>query len=273
MKKTILSLSVLTLALINATNAYAGNDCGKLPKAEELKAALQAVANQPADKYPGGGRGPLWMTLVDPTGVVCAVVHSLDSSGADAKNKENVTLHLQPFHRLLSARKASTSAIFSSSRGSIASGHLYSSNQPGGLLQEASYEGQYDALEGDAMTFGTKKDPMIGHRVGGFIGLGGGLALFDANKNKVGAIGVSGDTPCTTHVLAWQIREALAGGAYAVANIPFGLSGSFDDKLILDITPNPAGGPGHSASGYGHIECQNTPTSANEAAAAAIEFH
>jgi hypothetical protein len=38
---------------------------------------------------------------------------------------------------------------------------------------------------------------------------GGGLALYNANKQLVGAIGVSGDSSCADHAIAWRTRSAL----------------------------------------------------------------
>jgi len=45
--------------------------------------------------------------------------------------------------------------------------------------------------------------------VGGVNVFGGGIALYDDYGNKVGAIGVSGDTSCADHANAWLIREGL----------------------------------------------------------------
>jgi hypothetical protein len=117
---------------------------------------------------------------------------------------------------------------------------------------------------------------MIGKRVGGFNAMGGGLALYDANKKKVGAIGVSGDASCTAHIVAWKVREALANGAYSVANLPWGPIGDgsannpFSDALVQDLVANPDGGPSFSPSGLGHPVCENNPGAAQ--AGAAIKF-
>ena len=37
---------------------------------------------------------------------------------------------------------------------------------------------------------------------------GGGLALYEAVA-PVGGLGVTGDTSCTDHIIAWRVREAL----------------------------------------------------------------
>ena len=38
---------------------------------------------------------------------------------------------------------------------------------------------------------------------------GGGLALYNSNGTLVGAIGVSGDTSCADHNIAWRARHNL----------------------------------------------------------------
>jgi C4-dicarboxylate-specific signal transduction histidine kinase len=56
-------------------------------------------------------------------------------------------------------------------------------------------------------SFGTPSDPMVGQRVGGVNVFGGGLALYRSGV-KVGGVGVSGDTSCTDHMVAWRVRNA-----------------------------------------------------------------
>jgi hypothetical protein len=66
---------------------------------------------------------------------------------------------------------------------------------------DAAYEGNYDQ-------FGTRNDPMVGHRVGGTITFGGGLALYSA-RDIVGGLGLAGDTACADHSTAWRLRTNL----------------------------------------------------------------
>lgn len=115
---------------------------------------------------------------------------------------------------------------------------------------------------------------MVGKRVGGFNVLGGGLALYNSAKIKVGAIGVSGQSRCTDHLIAWKVRNKLANGAFVNTNVPFGFSPTGTDALVLDFIPDPtgSGGPGHSPSLVGHpsLTCLNPPT--KEQAGDAILF-
>ncbi len=50
---------------------------------------------------------------------------------------------------------------------------------------------------------------MIGERIGGINVFGGGLALYSADGRLLGGLGVSGDTSCTDHIIAWKLRHAL----------------------------------------------------------------
>jgi Haem degrading protein HbpS-like len=56
---------------------------------------------------------------------------------------------------------------------------------------------------------------MVGQRGGGANVFGGGLAVY-RNGVRVGGLGVSGDTSCTDHMVAWRVRHAL-GDAWLIA--------------------------------------------------------
>ena len=49
-----------------------------------------------------------------------------------------------------------------------------------------------------------------GRRIGGVNVFGGGLALYNSRSQLIGAIGVSGDTSCADHNIAWRTRNTLA---------------------------------------------------------------
>ena len=50
---------------------------------------------------------------------------------------------------------------------------------------------------------------MIGIVIGGVNVFGGGLGLYAAGGVKTGGVGVSGDTSCTDHLIAWRVRKNL----------------------------------------------------------------
>jgi hypothetical protein len=130
--------------------------------------------------------------------------------------------------------------------------------RPGTCIQPAVPVDATRAYDGRASDFGTPKDPLAGRRIGGINVFGGGLALY-RNGAKIGAIGVSGDTSCTDHVVAWKVRASTP-----FATVPN--AGAFD-AMIQDITANPSGGTGISASGFGHPTCLNNPSPAQAGAA------
>jgi hypothetical protein len=98
---------------------------------------------------------------------------------------------------------------------------------------------------------------MVGDRIGGVNVFGGGLGLYASGAMLVGGVGVSGDTSCADHNIAWRVRNNLGldhlSGVGGVSGDP-----ARPDNIVFDIAPNPNGGTGISAGGFGHPECLNT---------------
>ena len=63
--------------------------------------------------------------------------------------------------------------------------------------------------KGPSAKFGTGNDPLVGVKIGGINVFGGGLALYNKDHVLVGGIGVSGDTSCADHNIAWRTRHNL----------------------------------------------------------------
>src|SRR5204862_3525278 len=139
--------------------------------------------------------------------------------------------------RVISAQKANTANAFSldstsNSGGSgqatglaLSTANLYSAVQPGGSLfglQESNPVDTTAAYGAPASRYGQFNDPMIGKRIGGVNVFGGGLALYSANHVIVGGLGVSGDTSCADHNIAWRVRNSL-GLDHLAANANSGL--------------------------------------------------
>jgi hypothetical protein len=112
---------------------------------------------------------------------------------------------------------------------------------------------------------------MVGARIGGINVFGGGLALYNSNGTLVGGLGVSGDTSCADHNIAYRTRSTLN-----LDYVPAGVGSSAKkDNIIFDITPQGGGDlapgagqmPGVSASGFGHISCHGYNTAANAVSA------
>ena len=110
---------------------------------------------------------------------------------------------------------------------------------------------------------------MVGERIGGVNVFGGGLALYNSSHAVVGGLGVSGDTSCADHNIAYRTRATLM-----LDYLPGGVSGDTTrrDNIVFDITPQGDGVPlvgqmpGVSAGGFGHASCHGYSLSGNAAA-------
>ena len=117
--------------------------------------------------------------------------------------------------RVISAQKANTANSLSLNGLALSTANLYSAVQPGGSLfglQESNPVNIDAAYGGNADEYGTTSDFMIGKRIGGVNVFGGGVALYDASGAVIGAVGVSGDTSCADHSIAWKVRDYLLVG-------------------------------------------------------------
>jgi len=232
--------------LLGATDfAIAENDCSGLPSHSELESALQQVV---AGGDNAGLGNDMWATVVNRDGVVCRVVFT----GAERGDQ-------WPGSRIISAQKANTANAFSRPGGVIgfagplSTANLFSVVQPGGSLFGLQHSNPVDAeaaYGGNPTNYGQPNDPLRGRRIGGVNVFGGGLALYAASGELVGGLGVSGDTSCTDHIIAWKVRDALG-----LDNVPGGVSPTQDDNIIHDVTIDPATGHTVSESGFGHPEC------------------
>ena len=149
----------------------------------------------------------------------------------------------------------------------LSSANLFSAVQPGGSLYglQASNPvdtsvaygdqpgiGPIDPPPANAATFGTPQDPMVGQRIGGINVFGGGLAVYKGGI-KVGGLGVSRDTSCTDHMIAWRIRNALGLNQLKVggpASLFVGDS-AHPDNMIFDISQIQAAAPESARAGSG----------------------
>jgi uncharacterized protein GlcG (DUF336 family) len=236
---------ILIIALASATLPLrSDDDDGKrskskdLPSHAELQAALKAVV---AANTNGGFGLNMWATVVNRDGVVGAVAFSGNDRGDQ-----------WPGSRVISAQKANTANAFSLPGLALSTANLYSATQPGGSLfglQESNPVNTDVAYGGSSENYGKPSDPMVGKKIGGINVFGGGLALYNKDGKLVGGLGVSGDTSCADHVIAWKVRHRLN-----FDNVPAGVSPTGDDNIVFDITLNADGHP-VSASGWGHPAC------------------
>jgi len=253
----VLVVPVLFLLFVSTTPAQAQATCAQLPDYTALKAALDSAVSAETS----GLNLNMWATIVDRSGLVCAVAFSGTNFATQWLGS-----------RVISAQKANTANAFSldSSAASglatpglaLSTANLYSAVQPGGSLfglQESNPVDTLTAYSGAAATFGTANDPMKNKRIGGVNVFGGGLALYGGGKVAMGGLGVSGDTSCADHMIAWRVRNNLQLDHLLGVN---GVSGDSNrpDNIVYDIEK-----PGKSqavdpvsAGGFGHPTCINT---------------
>ena len=222
-----------------------GNACKDLPNQAALKAAVTAARAQSN----GGFNLDMWGTIVNRDGVVCAVAFTGKDRGQQ-----------WPGSRVISAQKANTANAFSLPGLALSTANLYSAVQPGGSLYGLQHSNPVNtvvAYGGNPKNNGQPNDPMVGGRIGGVNVFGGGLALYNSSHTLIGAIGVSGDSSCADHNIAWRTRHGLN-----LDFVPSGVSGDSTrpDNIVYDIV-TPAGFPiGVSAKGWGHPACSAAAT-------------
>ncbi|HEY8065324.1 MAG TPA: hypothetical protein VIF40_11460 [Methylosinus sp.] len=255
-EKLTLAGALIALSSTTALAHDRHNSCTNLPSWSQLRSALAGARGVAGNN----GLGlHMWGTIIANDGTVCAVAFT----GADYRSQWLAS-------RVISAQKANTANGLSLGKGvtpsnsavgtaglALSTANLYSAVQPGGSLfglqfsnpvdPDAAYE-QKNGRPADPGTFGQQNDPMVGDAIGGVNVFGGGLALYGPNGVKVGAIGVSGDTSCTDHMVAWRARHSLnldyltgVGGVSDDATKP--------DNIVFDIVG------GVSAHGWGHPNC------------------
>jgi len=214
--------------------------CQGLPGHNQLQSALSAARNQSN----GGFNLDMWATVVNRDGVVCAVAFTGANRGSQ-----------WPGSRVISAQKANTANAFSLPQLALSTADLYSAVQPGGSLfglQASNPVNVEVAYGGNPANYGQFSDPMVGQRIGGVNVFGGGLALYNSKGVLLGGIGVSGDSSCADHNIAWRTRHTL--------NLDFvpggvGPDSTRPDNIVYDITPATGVMIGVSASGWGHPVC------------------
>jgi uncharacterized protein GlcG (DUF336 family) len=226
----------VALVLVNSIAAAGPSDCPV--DYRRLVEALRASVKASGGPANGGFENHEWASVVARDGAVCAVAFS----GSRATDQ-------WPGSRAISMEKANTANAFSLKAMGLSTANLFALAQPGQSLYGiiTTSPPSSDATGGDPMEFGTPSDPMISKRIGGVIVFGGGLALFN-DSDVVGGLGVSGDSACADHNVAWRVRKGLA-----LDKLPAGPSPDRKDAIIYDMNA-----AGQSASGFGHPKCAGT---------------
>jgi len=246
LKKIVMATALLTAANLVLAGGK-GENCPNISH-QQLTDALKANIAPTGGPSNGGLDFHMWATVVSPDGVVCLVTKS-----GDGVNDQWLG------SRIISAQKAYTAIAFSTPSFALSTANLYAAVQPGGSLFGLQFSNPIDpktAYRGGGKNFGSTKDPLVGTRIGGVNVFGGGLPLYDANGNLVGAVGVSGDTSCADHNIAWRVRKTLE-----FDNVPGGVSSNNDDNIIYD---DQNGGNNNGViDGFEHPDCGNNEKNVN----------
>jgi len=168
-----------------------------------VQSKLAAVVNL-SDKN-GGLFHPnlMWSAVVDRSGVLCSVLKTGDA---------------WPGSRAIAIAKAETANDFSNSSLALSTAMLYGPTQPGGSLYGLNNSNPFNPFFNKETT-GGGEGTGVGRTPGGIITFGGGVALYQ-NGQVIGGLGVSGDTSCADHAIAFRMRkmahlDGTPGGAGA----------------------------------------------------------
>ncbi|MBV9250647.1 MAG: heme-binding protein [Acetobacteraceae bacterium] len=152
-----------------------------------VQSKLATVVNLPDQN--GGLFKPnrMWSAVVDRKGTLCSVI---------------VTGDAWPGSRAIAIAKAFTANGFSNNALALSTANLYSPTQPGGSLYGLNNSNPFNPVF-------LPQNSGIGFVLGGIITFGGGVALYQGGQ-VIGGLGVSGDTSCADHAIAYRMRH-LAG--------------------------------------------------------------
>jgi uncharacterized protein GlcG (DUF336 family) len=185
------AFAALALSVAFVQPSFADGDSGKggacgIPAS--VVSNVQSQLSQVVQSGNGGFFTPnrMWSAIVDREGVLCSVVRS----SADA----------WPGSRAIAIAKASTANDFSNNIIALSTANLYGPTQPGGSLYGLNNSNPFNPVF-DAQGLG------VGFVPGGIITFGGGVALY-VNGQVIGGLGVSGDTSCADHSVAYRMRAA-----------------------------------------------------------------
>lgn len=193
-------LIAIALGFVVSTPAFADQECS-IPNniVKNLQAKLATVVNLPDGN--GGLFKPnrMWSAVVDRDGNLCSLIRS----DADA----------WPGSRDIAIAKASTANDFSNDKTALSTANLYSFTQPANNAVATTFPaGSLYGLNNSNPfnpDFQAQGKNEIARIPGGIITFGGGVPLYSGGR-VIGGLGVSGDTACADHSIAFRMRR-LAG--------------------------------------------------------------
>ena len=238
--RSISILSMLAVSAAAATTAHAdpnGSACSLSSYVvRQVQSQLAVVVNLSDDN--GGIFRPnmMWSAVVDRSGVLCSVIKTGDA---------------WPGSREIAIAKAGTANDFSNDKLALSTANLYAPTQPGGSLYGLNNSNPFNPAL-------LPQNVGVGQVPGGIITFGGGVALY-LNGKVIGALGVSGDSSCADHAIAFRMRQ-LAG--YNV--LPAGQAPDNTDNIIYAAS-------GSAPTGFEQPHC--FPSDLSPAAIESIPGH
>jgi uncharacterized protein GlcG (DUF336 family) len=223
----LIGMSGTALANDDNNTDQGGKPCG-IPAA--TVAAIQAQLPKVADNKEinnGGLFSPnrMWSAVIDRQGVLCSVIRLGDA---------------WPGSRAIAIAKANTANAFSNDKLALSTANLYGPTQPGGSLYGLNNSNPFNP---DYLPQGSG----IGRVPGGVITFGGGVPLYSSGK-VIGGLGLSGDTACADHAIAYRMRKAANMG---LDKVPGGVATDNTDNIIYAAT-------GPAVTGFQHPHCGTT---------------
>ena len=158
----------------------------------------------------------MWSAIVDRDGNLCSIINT-DRTNGDA----------WPGSRAIAIAKAETANDFSNSALALSTANLYAATQPGGSLYGLNNSNPFNPVFNGPIAPGLPgRQGGPGGVPGGIITFGGGVALYSGGQ-VVGGLGVSGDSSCADHAIAYRMRRS-AGFDAIPAGVGFGGTDNID---------------------------------------------
>jgi len=173
----------------------------------------------------------MWAAVVDRNGVLCGMAKVGDA---------------WPGSRAIAIAKAETANDFSNVKLALSTANLYAATQPGGSLYGLNNSNPFNPFFNTITTDNSvdrSRGNGVGFNPGGVITFGGGVALYRQGGQVMGGLGVSGDTACADHAIAYTIRARLK-----LNHIPGGVGLNGTDNILY--APN-----GTTPTGFQHPHC------------------
>jgi uncharacterized protein GlcG (DUF336 family) len=146
----------------------------------------------------------MWSAVVDRSGKLCSLI---------------VTGDAWPGSRAIAIAKAGTANDFSNSALALSTANLYAPTQPGGSLYGLNNSNPFNPE-----FLGPRTG--VSQFVGGIITFGGGVALYQGGQ-VIGGLGVSGDSSCADHAIAYRMRSKAG-----LDKVPGGVAPGNTDNII-----------------------------------------